>query len=386
MSPESTPMEELTLSMGKSVFVGKASTKIMNNLLGIGTLVVQRLGSISPLVATWPLLCCFGGNSPNTKKILSVGTALFSRDISVGGQAVIEGVMIRAPKSIATAVRKPNTEITIKSHPYISLSKRYKVLNTPILRGAVTFFEMVFIGIRALNFSADVALVELEKAEKGVDWKRPAGKKVIDGLMLVGIIGLAFALAIGIFFALPLLLTEILGLSKNALSFNIAAGIIRVGFFLAYLGGISQWKEIKRIFEYHGAEHKGVSCFESGEELSVENLRKYSTHHPRCGTSFLLIVVILAILLFAVADTIVEMLIGHRPTVIQRFVTHFSFLPLLGGISYELLKLSDKKRSNRLLRWLTAPGLWLQRITTKEPDDAQLEVAIVALKSALEGS
>ena len=307
-----------------------------------------------------------------------------SEDLSVGGQAVIEGVMMRTPKNIATAVRKPDREILIKRDPYIGLAKRHKVLNTPILRGAVTFFEMVFIGIRALNFSADVVLVEQERAEKGMDWNRPQGRKVIHGLMLVGVIVLAFALAIGIFFALPLFLTEVMGLSKNALSFNIAAGIIRVSFFLAYLYAISQWKEIRRIFEYHGAEHKSINAFESGEELSVENLRKYSTHHPRCGTSFLLIVVILAILLFVVADTIVEMMLGHRPTVFQRFITHFSFLPLLGGISYELLKLSGKKRNNRYVRWLMGPGLWLQRITTKEPNDAQLEVSIAALKSALE--
>lgn len=322
--------------------------------------------------------------STNAEKVLSTGTVLFSEDISVGGQAVIEGVMMRTPKNIATAVRKPDREILIKRDPYIGLSKRYKVLNTPILRGAVTFFEMVFIGIRALNFSADVVLVEQERAEKGMDWNRPQGKKVIHGLMLVGITVLAFALAIGIFFALPLFLTEVMELSKNALSFNIAAGIIRVSFFLAYLYAISQWKEIRRIFEYHGAEHKSINAFESGEELSVENLRKYSTRHPRCGTSFLLIVVMLAIILFVVADTIVEMMLGHRPTFFQRFITHFSFLPLLGGISYELLKLSGKKRNNRYVRWLMKPGLWLQRITTKEPNDAQLEVAVAALKSALE--
>jgi uncharacterized protein YqhQ len=156
-----------------------------------------------------------------------------------------------------------------------------------------------------------------------------------------------------------------------------------VGFFLAYLWAISQWGEIRRIFEYHGAEHKSVNAFESGEELRVENLHKYSTHHTRCGTSFLLIVVMLAIFLFAVADTVVEIMIGHRPFVLQRLATHFSLLPLLAGISYELLKLSGKKRDSRLMQWLAAPGLWLQKITTREPDDAQLEVAIVALKSAL---
>lgn len=348
--------------------------------------MMESVGYILWIAGARPLCSWFGRCRTNVKEVLARGTSLFSEDISVGGQAVIEGVMIRAPKSIATAVRKPDREILIKNDPYIALSKRYKALNTPVLRGAVAFFEMLFIGIRALNFSADVALVEQERAEKGADWKRPQGKKFTDGLMLVGMIVLAFAIAIGIFFALPLFLTQVMGLSKNALSFNMAAGIIRVSFFLAYLCAISQWKEIRRIFEYHGAEHKSINAFESGEELSVQNLRKYSTHHPRCGTSFLLIVVVLAIFLFAVADTTVEIMIGHRPTVLQRFITHFSFLPLLGGISYELLKLSDKKRDNRLLRRLMAPGLWLQKITTKDPDDAQIEVAILALKSALEES
>ena len=302
---------------------------------------------------------------------------------SIGGQAVIEGVMMRTPKSIATAVRKPDKEILIKNDPYIGLAKRYRLLSLPVLRGAAAFFEMVFIAIRALNFSADVALIEREKEVKGLDWERSRGKKILDGLMLVGMIVLAFVLAIGLFFALPVFLTEVIGFSKNALSFNMVAGIIRVSFFLAYLWVTSLWGEIRRIFEYHGAEHKSINAFESGEELSVENARKYSTHHPRCGTSFLLIVVLLAIFLFAVADTIVEMSIGHRPTLLQRFITHFSVLPLLAGSSYELLKLSHRKQDNRYVRWLAAPGLWLQGITTREPDEAQLEVAVVALKSVL---
>jgi len=292
--------------------------------------------------------------------------------------------MMRSPRRIATAVRKPDREIVTKNDPYVALSKRHKLLNIPVFRGALSFFEMLFIGLKALNLSADIALEEAEKEEKGPDWQRTRGERIKDGLILAGIIVLAFGLAIGLFFALPLFLTEVTGLSKHALSFNVVAGIIRVSFFLAYLWGISQWQEIKRILAYHGAEHKSIYAFESGEELTVENVRKYSTHHPRCGTSFLLIVVILAILLFAVADTIVEIYLGHRPALWQRFITHFSLLPLLGGIAYELLKLSGKKRDHRYVRWLTAPGLWLQTMTTQEPDDAQLEVALVALNSALE--
>ncbi len=356
--------------------------KIRRYLLWVGRLVAQKVISLS-CVLLWGDRFCWTERGPQEASVRGITPR--SEDISIGGQAVIEGVMMRSPRRIATAVRKPDREILTKSDPYIPLSKRYKLLNIPVIRGALSFFEMVIIGIRALNFSADVALEETERADKGADWERTRGEKIKDGLILAGIIVLGFGLALGIFFALPLFFTEIMGLSKNALSFNVTAGIIRVSLFLAYLWAISQWKEIRRILEYHGAEHKSIYAFESGEELTVENVRTYSTHHPRCGTSFLLIVVILAIFLFAVADTIVEIKIGHKPTLLQRFVTHFSLLPLLGGISFELLKLSGRKRHKRYVRWLAAPGLWLQKITTQEPDDSQLEVAIVALKSALEG-
>jgi uncharacterized protein YqhQ len=304
-------------------------------------------------------------------------------DQAVGGQAVIEGVMIRSPHRIATAVRTSRQKIVTMNTPYIPLAKRYKYLNVPVVRGALSFFEMMIIGIRALNFSADVALEDVQRTEKGDDWQRTRGEKVKDGLILAGMIILAVGLATGIFFALPLFLTEVMGFSKTALAFNVTAGGMRVGLFVLYLWIISQWKEIKRLLEYHGAEHKSIYAYESGDALTVGNVRAYSTHHPRCGTSFLLIVVIIAIFLFAIADTLVELKLGHRPTVVQRFATHFSLLPLLGGISYELLKLSGKKRDNKYVQWLTAPGLWLQRITTREPDDAQMEVAIVALKDAL---
>jgi uncharacterized protein YqhQ len=324
------------------------------------------------------------GNRRGARHASTHKRALVSDDQSVGGQAVIEGVMMRSSRRVTTAVRKPDKAILTKNDPYISLSKRHKLLNIPVFRGALSFFEMLVIGLKALNFSADIALEESQRAEKGADWQRTRGERIKDGLILVGTLVLALGMALCVFFALPLFLTEVIGLSKSALSFNVIAGIIRAGLFLAYLWGISRWKEIKRILEYHGAEHKSIHAFESGEELTVKAVRKHSTHHPRCGTSFLLIVVILAIVLFAVADTCVEMQIGHRPTLVQRFITHFSLLPILGGISYELLKLSGKKRDNRYVRWLAAPGLWLQQITTQEPDDTQLEVAIVALKGALE--
>jgi len=356
---------------------------IRNFLPGMGCFILQYMrGGLCAFALRNPSCSAGGGNS--TRDVASRKRASTPDHQSVGGQAVIEGVMMRSPRRIATAVRKPDREILTKNDPYIALSKRHKLLNIPVLRGALSFFEMLYIGFKALNFSADIALEEAEKEERGPNWQRTRGERIKDGLILVGIIVIALGLALGLFFALPLFLTEVMGLSKHALSFNVVAGIIRVSFFLAYLWGISRWQEIKRVLAYHGAEHKSIYAFESGEELTVENVRKYSTHHPRCGTSFLLIVVILAILLFAVADTIVEIYIGHRPLLWQRFITHFSLLPLLGGISYELLKLSGKKRDNRYIRWLTIPGLWLQKMTTQEPDDAQLEVAIVALESALE--
>jgi uncharacterized protein YqhQ len=351
---------------------------------GMNCFLLQGLLAGPSILSLESRACWRAGSRRGVRRSCSHKRTLLSDDQSVGGQAVIEGVMMRSPRRIATAVRKPDQEIITKNDPYISLSKRHKLLNIPVLRGALSFFEMLVIGLKALNFSADIALEESQRAEKGADWQRSSGERVKDGLILVGTLILALGLALCVFFALPLFLTEVMGLSKGALSFNVIAGVIRAGFFLAYLWGISRWKEIKRILEYHGAEHKSIYALEGGEELTVEAVRKHSTHHPRCGTSFLLIVVILAIVLFAVADTVVEMQLGHRPALVQRFITHFSLLPLLGGISYELLKLSGKKRENRYVRWLAAPGLWLQKITTQEPDDDQLEVAIVALKSALE--
>ena len=358
--------------------------KMKRYLSGVSCFLLQGLLAGPSIFPRGDQACWQAGSDKGVRRGCSHKKTLRSDDQSVGGQAVIEGVMMRSPRRIATAVRKPDKAILTKNDPYIALSKRHKLLNIPVLRGALSFFEMLVIGLKALNFSADIALEESQRTEKGADWQRSSGERIKDGLILVGTLILALGLALCGFFALPLFLTEVIGLSKSALSFNVIAGIIRASLFLAYLWGISRWKEIKRILEYHGAEHKSIFAFESGEELTVEAVRKHSTHHPRCGTSFLLIVVILAIVLFAVADTVVEMQIGHKPTLVQRFTTHFSLLPLLGGISYELLKLSGKKQDNRYVRWLTAPGLWLQRITTQEPDDTQLEVAIVALKSALE--
>jgi len=302
----------------------------------------------------------------------------------VGGQAVIEGVMMRAPEVVATAVRTPDKEITVKVEPYVALSKRYRVLNVPPLRGAVSFFEMLVIGIRTLSYSADVAMKETQEEERKKEEKTPTKRQAFfDDLLLGGSLVLALAFGVGLFFFLPLLIAQLLHVQRGALGFNLIAGGIRIAIFLTYLWAISRWKEIRRIFEYHGAEHKSIFAYEAGEELTVERTRRHSTLHPRCGTSFILIVAALAILVFSVTDALFVTVFGHIQNLGQRFLTHLIFLPLVAGASYELLKISGKRREHKIMRWLIAPGLWLQKITTKEPDDEQLEGALVALKSVL---
>lgn len=294
----------------------------------------------------------------------------------VGGQAVIEGVMIRSPRRISTAVRKQSGEIVIKNDDYISLTKRRKILNIPIVRGVISLVEMLVIGIKTLNYSANVAIEELEEEE---DKKKKASK---DWLLVLTAIG-AFALGMGIFFFLPLFLSELLRIKKQALAFNLVAGMIRISMFIAYIWGLSLVGEFRRVFQYHGAEHKSIFAYEAGEDLSSETARKYPTAHPRCGTSFILIVAVFAILFYSLSDTLYFIITGNPPTLLKRFAIHFTLLPFVAGGAYELLKLSGKKRNSKIIRILIAPGVWLQKITTKEPTQPQLEVAIVALENAL---
>ncbi|MEE9443338.1 MAG: DUF1385 domain-containing protein [candidate division Zixibacteria bacterium] len=306
-------------------------------------------------------------------------------DLAVGGQAVIEGVMMRSDDRIATAVRIPSGEIKVKTDKYISLTKRKKILGWPIIRGAVSFIEMLIIGIKSLNFSADVAVTEIEKEEaaKNGEVYKEKEKKKSNTLVLAGTVVFALALGITIFFFLPLVISSLLHVKKDALLFNIVAGIIRVIFFIMYVWGISFIADFKRVFAYHGAEHKSIFAFESGARMSPEDVSSYPRRHPRCGTSFILIVAIFAILIYSISDTIYAIVTGEAPGLMKRFGIHFSLLPLVAGASYELLKLSGKTRDSKITRLLIAPGLWLQSITTKEPTTDQIEVAIVALESAM---
>lgn len=297
-----------------------------------------------------------------------------NKKIQVGGQAVIEGVMMRSPERVSVAVRRPDGKIVLKNNPYVSLTKRNKFWSFPVIRGAVVLIESMVLGIKALTFSGDIAIVEEEKKEENQGKKNKKKKKSgMSGLYLFATLAFSLVVGLGLFFYLPLILTDLLG-AKSGFWFNIVDGIIRMIIFLLYLGLISLWKDIQRIFHYHGAEHQTIFAFEDGNDLTVENSRDYQPHHPRCGTSFLITVMLISVMVF--------MLLGRPDSIFDRLI-RLAFVPLIGGISYEAIKLSDKKKNNPLVRMMIQPGLWLQKITALKPDDSMLEVAIVALKGSL---
>ncbi len=303
-----------------------------------------------------------------------------SVDMNVGGQAVIEGVMMRSPEAIATAVRLPDGTIELKKRAYISFVKRHKYFNIPVIRGAVSFFEMLVIGLETLNWSADI---QMKYEDKGKNRETTRWSSFLNTLMLGGTFVLAFSMALGIFFALPIYVATLLGLSKGAFLFNLVAGIIRITLFLIYIFLISKMPDIKRVFRYHGAEHMSIFTLEASSPLNIESARVKSRFHPRCGTSFILIVALFSMVIFGICDSLFPLIFKHMQSFPERLATHLLLLPLVAGTSYELLKLSGKFRSHQLVKLLIAPGLWLQNLTTAEPDDEMLEVALYALKAAL---
>jgi uncharacterized protein YqhQ len=303
-----------------------------------------------------------------------------SVDLNVGGQAVIEGVMMRSPHTISTAVRKPDGQIVVKSEKFVSLTQKHKILGVPLIRGLVSFAEMLVISIKTLNYSAEMAMEDEDESKPEAEKKKSGFfKSVYLAITMI----LALALGFGLFFFLPLWLSQLLGARKEALAFNLIAGCVRVTLFIAYVWIISRFGEFKKIFQYHGAEHKSIFTYEAGQELTVENVKGFSTKHPRCGTSFILIVVVFAILVYSISDTVYYLVTGVPPTLPQRMLVHLLLLPLVAGGGYELLKISGKTRDRKITQILSAPGLWIQNITTREPNESQLEVALVALKNAL---
>lgn len=305
--------------------------------------------------------------------------------MQVGGQAVIEGVMMRAPGRIATAVRKADGSIVVKTEAHVSLAQRFPFLKLPILRGAVGLVEMLFVGIRTLNYSAEIAMQDAEAPDgsNGNGTHPPKSASSSDNLRLGLTVAFALVVGVAIFFATPLLVTTALfQVDQDPVWFNIIAGAIRLLLFLTYLGAISLMKDVRRLFEYHGAEHKAVFAFESGAELDVPSAARYTRFHPRCGTSFLLIVMLVSILLFGFIDALLIRWLGGL-TLLVRLGTHLPLIPFVGGVAYEFIRISARYSNTLIGRVVVTPGLWLQKITTKEPDEKELEVALAALRGAL---
>ena len=297
-------------------------------------------------------------------------------ELLVGGQALIEGVMMRSPGAYGVAVRRPDGSIAFQRGKVASLAKRYPFLKLPILRGVAVLFQSLALGIRSLNFSAEQAMPEAEKTEAAKD-AQPAGDKsnwAIAGSMAVGL-----GLGAVVFLLVPLWLTRLsetyLFGSLSSLGFNLVDGALRALFFLAYIFLISRMKDIHRVFQYHGAEHKVVFAWEKQVPLTVENARAQSRLHPRCGTSFLLFVLLVSILVFSFIPKTLPFLLMYGGRLL--------LVPVIAGLSYEVLRFTAKHQAAPLFALLVAPGLALQRITTQEPTDDMLEVAIAALEEAL---
>jgi uncharacterized protein YqhQ len=295
-------------------------------------------------------------------------------DILVGGQAVIEGVMMRSPKGYSVAVRRQDGSVRVMKDALQSLGEKWKIFKAPVVRGVGVLGQALVLGVRALRFSAEEALTE-ETAKKDQEPTRKDPSQVSSWLMAGNLI-LAVGFNVLMFIAFPLLITRGLQTQigfSSSLVFNGIDGFFRVLVFVLFLYSVSWMKDMNRVFQYHGAEHKTVYNFESRQPLNVSTAQKFSTLHPRCGTSFLLVVMIVSILVFSIAQF---------PTFTGKLLSRIVLLPLILGISYEIIRYSAK-HPNSLLRVVTYPGLLLQKITTKPPDDTQVEIAIRALEEAL---
>ncbi|MDX2473799.1 MAG: DUF1385 domain-containing protein [Candidatus Krumholzibacteria bacterium] len=288
-------------------------------------------------------------------------------DLAVGGQALIEGVMMRSPAYMAMAVRTPDGRIVVRKKIFKSVMRKLPFLNIPVVRGGIHLIESMALGIDALMFSADQAT-----SEDRVDQKKAS---IGDTLMMWGTIAVSFALSMGLFFYVPILLTDlVVPASEGSLIWNIVDGIFRVTMFVLYLLLVSKLPDMARVFEYHGAEHKSIHAFENGKTLDANGARPYTTLHPRCGTSFLFFVMLISIVVFSFLG---------RPEDIPDRLQRLAFVPLIGGLAYEAIKLSGKHAKAWFLQPVILPGLLLQKITTSQPDDAQLTVSMAALRAVL---
>jgi len=301
--------------------------------------------------------------------IKTIFLSIMKPTILVGGQAVIEGVMMRVPGAYATAVRDSEGKIHVDRHNFKSITERSNLWNKPIFRGMAGLFEAMKMGMATLQWSADITMPE----EKD---KKP--NPIMEFLSTIFAIGLAISL----FMIAPMwITTTLLDVEREAIAFNMVSGGFRITFFVIYLLLISMMKDVKRLFQYHGAEHRVVYNFESGKDVNISNAQSFPTQHPRCGTSFMFIVLLSAIIVFSIIDTIV-MSITDYISLPLRLMVHLPMIPIVAGISYEVIKIIARKGDSIIFRMLRAPGLWLQNITTKKPEDDMVDVAITALKEA----
>ncbi len=297
-------------------------------------------------------------------------------DFAVGGQAVIEGVMMRSNDFVTVAVRKEDGRIKVKDDPFKSISKRIKFLGLPFIRGIVGLGEMMMVGMSALNYSANQMIEEPEQENVEKTKKQKIGEGIMFGISFV----FAISLSLFLFKFLPLWITDwvstIYEPFKNSILYNILDGVLKTSFFILYILLLGFMPSIKRVFEYHGAEHKSIFTYEKGCKLTVENAKRQSRFHPRCGTSFIFIVFMISILIYTV--------LPRNPDFTMNFINRMMLLPLIAAVSYEFLKWSARNQNNPLMKLAISPGLAFQRLTTKEPDDEQLEVALHALQKALD--
>ncbi|MBI5754076.1 DUF1385 domain-containing protein [Candidatus Peregrinibacteria bacterium] len=312
-------------------------------------------------------------------------------DFAVGGQAVIEGVMMRSPNNLTIAVRKPDGTIKVKKRKFKTFTQRHKWLNMPIVRGVINLVEMMIVGSEAINYSAAESMEDepTHHAKKSFDGETGNVKtkktshlaKIGMAIMYIFSFAIAIIMSIGLFKFVPLWITTWLDsqsayIHTHYIIFNLIDGVIKMSIFLSYIYILSLFPSFHRIFEYHGAEHKSIFNYESHEPLTVTNAKKQIRFHPRCGTSFILIVFLISILFYT--------FVPKQPDFWANFAVRLALLPFIAGISYEYLKLSAKHANNTIVKALIAPGLWFQRLTTQEPDEKQLAVGLQSLQAALE--
>lgn len=282
------------------------------------------------------------------------------KDLAVGGQAVIEGVMMRSDDKMSCAVRNPEKEIIIETKPFTPFTKKYKFFNVPIIRGFINLIEMMYVGTKTLMYSAEIAIEE--------ETQKASTYEFVTSLIF------SLSLSIGLFIILPaFLFTHLKGYIDQTIILNLIEGLFRFSIFLAFICFTLFFEDMRRVYQYHGAEHKSIHAYEADDDLTVTNVKKYTTLHPRCGTSFILVVMIISIVIFT--------LLG-RPDFLHRVLYKIILMPMISGIAYEVIKL-QKKVDLKIFKLLILPGLMLQKLTTREPDEEQIEVALAALKEVI---